>query len=236
VPEILYSWRMHDASTAANVTAKSYVVDSQRHVLETHLAETGLADRFTVEPSPFFPHSPDWWIRRSRVAPVPIALVVHGAGTSGTDYPFASTIHAQPAEPPLRVWQRAAASAPSVAVFDARVTPASGEWIWEMAGLKESFPDAAIVGGRVVDANRMLSGSGRSADDPGYFGTALKQRSATDVPLTLALLDSAWLCAIDPAPYDACDVDALASRLAAHARDTRRRVVVSPFVEAVERG
>ena len=28
VPEILYSWRMHDASTAANVNAKDFVIDS----------------------------------------------------------------------------------------------------------------------------------------------------------------------------------------------------------------
>ena len=232
IPEILYSWRMHDASTAANVTAKDYVFDSQRHVLETHLAETGLADRFTVERSPFFPHSPDWWIRRKRVSASPVALAAYGGGTVDTDYPFASVIQARPAEPPLRAWQRAAAAAPSVAIVDTRVVPASDEWIWEMTGLKESFPDAAIVGGRVLDANRRLMDGGQSADDPGYFGMALKQRSAPVVPLALALLDSAWLRAIDPAPYDTLDLDALPHALAQEAARAGKRLVVSPFIEA----
>lgn len=232
VPEILYSWRMHGGSTAANVDAKDYVLASQRHVLEHHLAETGLSDRFTVERSPFFPVSPDWWIRRRRVMPARITIVIRGEGTVETEYPFAHVMRVPAADPPLRVWQRAAEAAPAVAVADTRVTPASAEWIWEMTGLKESFPDAAIIGGRLIDAHRLLAGTGRSADDPGYFGMALKQRSATAVPLRLALLDSAWLRTIDPAPYDALDVDTLASALADHARAARLRVVISPFIEA----
>jgi hypothetical protein len=233
IPEILYSWRMHGGSTAANVDAKDYVFASQRHVLETHLAETGLADRFTVERSPFFPASPDWWIRRKRISPPRIAIVVHGDGAIEPAYPFVHVLHAEPSEPPLRVWQHAAGFATSVVAFDTRVTPASDEWIWEMAGLKESFPDAAIIGGRVLDAGRMLADSGRAADDPGYFGMALKQRSAVTVPLTLAMFDSAWLLAIDPAPFDALDRDALGAALAARARDAGARVVVSPFIEAI---
>jgi Glycosyl transferase family 2 len=236
IPEILYSWRMHGGSTAANVDAKDYVIASQRHVLKTHLAETGLADRFTVERSPLFPASPDWWIRRRRLSPPPIAIVVRGDGAVEPAYPFAHVVRADQAEPLLRAWQRAAGFAPSVVVFDTRVTPASDEWIWEMAGLKESFPDAAIIGGRVLDASRMLADSGRAADDPGYFGIALKQRSAVTVPLALAMFDSAWLLTIDPAPFDALDREGLAAALAACARHAGWRVVVSPFVEAIANG
>ena len=232
IPEVLYSWRMHDASTAANVTAKDYVFDSQRHALETHLAETGLSHRFAVERSPFFPHSPDWWIRRLHVEAAPVALVVLGGGVIDTDYPFASVTRGEPAEPPLRAWQRAAVSAPWVAAVDTRFTPASGEWIWEMVGLKESFPDAAIVGGRVLDAEGVLIDSRRASDDPGYFGMALKQRTATAAPLAIALLDSAWLRSIDPAPYDALDPEALSHALADAARRAGMRIVVSPFIEA----
>jgi hypothetical protein len=232
VPELLYSWRMHGGSTAANVDAKEYIVKSQRHVLQKHLDETGLSDRFTVERSPFFPASPDWWMRRSRVAGASVAIVVHGSGAVETAYPGAQIAHAPPAEAPLRVWQRAAASAASVIVVDTSVAPTSDEWIWEMVGLKESFGDAAIVGGRLLDVDRMLIDSGQSADDPGYFGTALKQRTTRAVPLRLALLDSAWVRAIDPAPYDALDLDALSAALAARARDAGMRVIVSPFIEA----
>jgi len=236
VPELLYSWRMHGGSTAANVDAKDYVVNSQRHVLEKHLSVTGLSDRFTVVRSPFFPASPDWWIRRERTAAPPIALVLHGDRAIDPGYPVSTVIRARADEPPLRTWQRAAASAPAVAVLDTRVSPASDEWLWEMAGLRESFGDAAIVGGRLLDSHRMLVDGGRSADDPGYFGTALKQRSIDRVSLRIALLDSAWLQSIDPAPYDPVDpleLDTLSSPLAEHARASQRRVVFSPFVEAL---
>jgi hypothetical protein len=235
VPEMLYSWRMHGGSTSLNVDSKDYVIASQRRALEAHLARTGLSDRFTVVPSPFFPASPDWWIRRARTSPAPIALVLHGDADIDPAYPVVTVIRAPAGEPPLRVWQRAAASAPAVAVLDTRVTPASDEWLWEMAGLRESFADAAIVGGRLLDANHMLVDSGRPADDPGYFGTALKQRSTVRVSLRIALLDSEWLRSIDPAPYDSfdpLDLDALSAPLADHAHRARRRVVFSPFIEA----
>jgi hypothetical protein len=76
VPEILYSWRMHAASTAADVGSKAYIVASHRHVLEQHVELTGLSDRIEVVPSPFFPASPDWWFRRKRVNAPPVTLVV----------------------------------------------------------------------------------------------------------------------------------------------------------------
>jgi hypothetical protein len=81
----------------------------------------------------------------------------------------------------------------------------------------------------------MLVESGHSADDPGYFGTALKQHSTDRVSLRLALLDSAWLRSIDPIPYDTLDprdLDALATPLARHARTSGARVIFSPFIEA----
>jgi Glycosyl transferase family 2 len=248
VPEILYSWRMHGGSTAANVAAKDYVVNSQRHVLERHLACTGLADRFGVEPSPFFPHSPDWWIRRKRVAPTAVAVVVHGGGEIDLPYPAARVVRAAADEPPLRAWQRAAATAPAVVIVDTRLRTSSDEWLWEMVGLKESFADAAIVGGRLLDEHRMLLDSGRSADDAGYFGTALKQRTVEHVSLRLALLDSSWLLSIDPAPYDRLEarpaehenspaslavLESLATTLAADAKRAGKRVVFSPFIEAI---
>ena len=76
VPDILYSWRMHAASTAADVSAKDYIVGSQRHVLANHVAKSGLAERLEVIRSPHFPASPDWWIRRRRVDAPPASVLV----------------------------------------------------------------------------------------------------------------------------------------------------------------
>jgi len=198
IPELLYSWRMHGGSTAANVDAKDYV----------------------------------WWIRRRREAPVPIALVLHGDGTVDPRYPAARVSRAAAGEPPLRAWQRASEGLTAVVTFDTRLVPASDEWLWEMTGLRESFADAAIVAGRLIGADRLLLGGGRSADDPGAFGTALKQRSVDRADLRLALFDAAWLRTLDAAAFDALPLDALSVELVSRARRDGKRVIVSPFVEA----
>jgi hypothetical protein len=255
VPEILYSWRMHSASTAANVAAKDYVLDSQKHVLERHLRETGLDTRFSVVRSPLFPVSPDWWIRRNRTAPPPVALVIHApsphAGAVARllerrgGYPLArvygwgqrqdagSAIE-WPSSSLIRTLQSAAAVAPLVVIADASVIPSSDEWLWEMAGLKESFDDAVLIGGRLVDSAGFIVSpdAGRRADDPGYFGTALKQRSTADVGLRLAAIDSRWLQSIDPAPLELAGLDELGAALVDAARKSGRRIVATPFIEA----
>jgi hypothetical protein len=42
IPKILYSWRVHDGSTAKSVSTKSYVIDSQRKLLEATLQRCGM--------------------------------------------------------------------------------------------------------------------------------------------------------------------------------------------------
>jgi hypothetical protein len=246
VPEVLYSWRMHGGSTAANVAAKDFVLNSQQHVLERHLRETGLDSRLSVIRSPLFPASPDWWIRRTRTAPMPVALVVaapagaaealSGLLAKSGGYPVARVIlRGRPDGTDLdvewhdatliRTLQHAAAAAPMVVVADGSAVPLTDEWLWEMAGLKESFEDAVVIGGRLLEA-------GRADDDPGYFGTALKQRSTEAVGLRLAALDSAWLQSLDPAPLDGMNLEELATALARAAVDRGNRVIVSPFIVA----
>jgi hypothetical protein len=280
VPEIVYSWRMHHSSTAANTTAKSYVVESQRHVLQKHVAATGAADRLEVVPSPFFPSSPDWWIRRRLVDPPAMALVVnmsaHGASPDAVirriaGYPFAwiwltgaadrldrtvmqKTREAIPDIPvdtaaPLRVALDAAARSGVrlVTLVDTTAMPESHQALWEMAGLKEAFPDAVMIGGRVLDSTRRIrsaagilglgSGAaspdrGRHASDVGYFGMALKQRSTSAVSALFSALDPEFLrdCVLPSNPLETAE--ALMLAVALQARDGGRRVIYSPFIEA----
>jgi GT2 family glycosyltransferase len=42
VPHVLYHWRVHSESTASSVSAKPYVVDASRRVVEEHLARIGV--------------------------------------------------------------------------------------------------------------------------------------------------------------------------------------------------
>jgi Glycosyl transferase family 2 len=277
VPEILYSWRMHAASTAADAGSKAYIVSSHRHVLERHVELTGLSDRVAVVPSPFFPASPDWWFRRKRVNGPPVTLVIwapadgeppetvlsHLGGypvarilIAGRDNVHSNSLAAIRAQLPGagvehlevaagRALDRAAQSECAlVALADTRVSIVGDEWLWELAGLMEAFPEAAMVGGRLVDpGGRVTSAAavfglgesidspdrGRAAHDAGYFGTALKQR-CTDVV-------SGTLCGFDPgflrvARVDACTTpDEAAVTVALEAIGRHKRVIFSPFIE-----
>jgi hypothetical protein len=138
----------------------------------------------------------------------------------------------------------AAASHPNlIALVDSSVVPVDDEWIWEMVGLKEAFPECAVVGGRILDdSDRLIAAAGvfgfggsrgfpdrlRHATDPGYFGLALKQGSASFV--------SGAICGVDPEFAvqfaRAGEPDPLALELSLAARQTGRRVLFSPFVQA----
>ena len=68
VAEILYTWRSTPQSTAEHgISAKPYVIASQRRCLESALERRGLSDRFEVAANRLFPF-PDghWQIRRLR--------------------------------------------------------------------------------------------------------------------------------------------------------------------------
>ena len=279
VPEILYSWRMHAGSTAADVTSKHYIVNSHRHVLETHVALCGLGDRLEVVPSPFFPASPDWWFRRTRANAPPVTLVVflpdddqtepllpaaggypvsrvwlvdgshrEPGGTSAetharTLYPLATVerVKGRTGESLARAAQTDAAL---MAVVDSTVSIVSDDWLWEMIGLKEAFPDAVMLGGRLIDTDgRVFQAAGvfglgegvdspdrgRAERDPGYFGTALKQRSTDWVPGSLCAYDPAFLRTVEL--DDANTLDSAALALSIRADEARRRVIFTPFVE-----
>jgi glycosyltransferase involved in cell wall biosynthesis len=276
VPEILYSWRMHGGSTAANVEAKSYVLDSQRRVLQQHLDATGISDRFDVVPSPYFPHSPDWWIRRRRQSMPPVNLVLWGAAS---DSHFASVLETLGGGAPQLVLVSAdtdetrdsgphagaanlrieavrggldalllrAASAPAGFVaLVGDVIPLSDEWLWEMAGLFEAFEDAVVAGGRTLDdEDRVVTGAGRLRDgklewldrgrhrrDPGYFGTALKQRSADAVDTAFCGLRCSFLLRLARSLGPGAGFEALTRLAATAARDAGARLIYSPFIEA----
>lgn len=285
VPEILYSWRMHARSTAADVSAKDYIIASQQHVLAAHLCRTGLDDRLDVVRSPYFPASPDWWVRRRRanaprlplvIQTVPkgadsclaildrtggypvsdVWLVTAAAGDQGLDETASSLRRARP-ELQIKVERgglraalaRAADSdVPLVAIADASVEPRTDEWLWEMIGLKEAFPDAAMIGGRILDRTlRVLAGAqvfgyagsigspdaGRGGADPGYFGSALKQRSASAVDARLCAVDPRFVRALAAAGETQPDnIEALGPWLGVRAIERGTRVIFSPFVEA----
>lgn len=71
VPHLLYAWRINPGSTASvESSLKPAALHSQRHVLEQHLALTGLDQRLSVVENALFSH-PGMW----RLAPDPTTLL-----------------------------------------------------------------------------------------------------------------------------------------------------------------
>lgn len=60
IPKVLYSWRVHDLSTAKDTGAKPYVVEAQRRAISDDLARKGYADA-VIEQDP--KHTGYWRVR-----------------------------------------------------------------------------------------------------------------------------------------------------------------------------
>ena len=66
VPEVLYGWRVHAASTASSASAKDYIISSQTGVVEHALKRRSLENRFDIVT--LFPGVPGWyWPKRRKI-------------------------------------------------------------------------------------------------------------------------------------------------------------------------
>jgi len=184
IPEILYSWRVHEGSTSGNIDAKSYIHSSQRNVLNRFLRDRGKPDRYWLDYSPLFRRSPDWWIRRKREEPRPLSIVFFGASAEGradelrhefaatTDYPI-ERVWWLPEKELIRWLSEKARGADwrqgrmdtLVALIHDEVRIEGGEWPWEALTHFELYPDTCVVGGLLVrPTDRLILSAGQ------YFG------------------------------------------------------------------
>jgi glycosyltransferase involved in cell wall biosynthesis len=65
IPKVLYSWRVHEQSTAKSFSAKSYVTDSQKGLLEAALSRRG----YQKADYELFENSGIWTVRLRSVTP-----------------------------------------------------------------------------------------------------------------------------------------------------------------------
>ena len=188
IPEILYSWRMHPASTAADIGSKAYIVDSHRHVLEKHVELTGLSDRIEVVPSPFFPASPDWWFRRRRVDGPPVTLVVWNSGDCDLSGPWLSPLGDYPV---AQIWVAGPSDAEAVSTTAAASMRAHhpGVRVEQLTGtFGQALRRAAQCGGALV----ALVDTAVSITSDGWLWelVGLKEAFANAVMLGGRLVDS----------------------------------------------
>ncbi len=245
IPEVVYSWRMHPASTAEDAHSKSYIMTSQQAVLSRFLKAKGMAERFSIENSPFFPGAPHWHLSRKHSDTKPITYVMlRGPGAPGGAPPNSIDLRADPRS--LAPFAADAASRNELVCFvSADLALDSGDWAWEAIGIFELYPDTVMIGGRIRNAAGEvleaglqfgyagLCGSpdrGRRETDPGYFGQTWKQRSVSAVSLQCAVVDPAFLSeTLEQLPPGA-SLPFLGAWLGAHALRKRKRVVYTPFL------
>ena len=257
IPEVLYSWRMHQASTASNIHSKPFVYDSQRRVLTKLLAGLSKAERFRVEPSPLFGGLPDWWMRRDASAPRSITTVVLARPADNVPDIKPSpgiphdVVRLDPVEgvPGLaRLAARAADGGRLLHILwhDTRIV--DEVWPLEAMALFELFPDTVMVGGRLHQNGRIVDAGayfgfgrgcdapdrGRPLEDPGYFAQAWKPHSVSAVAFDHCLLDSHFAAdALGTLVPSGASLDQLGAWLGAAARRQERRVIYTPFLSAI---
>jgi glycosyltransferase involved in cell wall biosynthesis len=258
VPEVLYSWRMHENSCAQNMESKSYIHQSHRAVLDRYLAVSKHTNEFELLLSPFLKGLPEWWLRRKHVNPRPLLSVVmsdQGATDGQTvicssDYPdhrVAVLKYDTKAAGLKALVAQAAQQDGLVCLVSERVRIENSEWPWEALGLMERYSDTVLVGGVIRNGFRTSTAAGlcfgfgdglgcpdrdRPEWDCGYGASMWKQRSVSAVDSQFCVFDAVFLHELlnDGCPQDA-SLEILGAWAGAYAMKTGKRVVFSPFLQ-----
>lgn len=256
IPEVLYSWRVHQASTSLNIGAKTWVYESHRHVLQGFVDAQARPQAFELVASPLFQGTPDWWIRRKRLDPRAMAGIAFGdrSGCARADPvppPVAMAVQSLTWEDPLaRLADLVRDLDPAIGLLhlrDAGAEISEDEWYWEAVGTFELFPDSVMIGGLIHNGGRVVADAfvfgfedscksphrGRSLEDPGYFAQLRKQRSVSAVSIAHCVVDRRFLAdALDALHGTHATLRTLGLWLGEQAARRGRRVVFTPFLRA----
>ena len=263
IREVAYHWRSHSASSTNRTRPESGSLKSQRHVLERVVDATHRPDLFELEIFPIDRGAPEWWVRRRRVQPEPLdVLLVRRRTATGdevashlgpTDYPFAQVgVIEGDGQTLARLRERLGdASSELTVVLSDEVVLAGDEWPWEAIGLLELHRDVVVVSGRILDSRGIVVAGGemfgfggllgtpevgRRANDPGYFALALKQRCVSACHPAFFIARTSFLRKVIHSLPAEATFGFLGAWLGALAASEGGRVVVSPLVSAVASG
>jgi glycosyltransferase involved in cell wall biosynthesis len=236
IPEVVYSWRVHAASTAYDAAGKPYAGAAQRNVLQRFLNAHPLGRLFEIEPSPLFAGGDHWHFRRKQEQSKATLTIVLSKGHSATLQHYADPIRAVAKEDGL------------VCFIGEDIKIDDPDWIWEVMGIMDLHRDTVMVGGRIRDNHwRIIEAGlefgfdgicgspnrGKRAGDPGYFGQVWKQRSVSAVSTRFAAVKACFLVELlEQLPKEAT-LGFLGVWAGAYALKTGQRVVYSPFLSAI---
>ena len=256
VPEVLYSWRIHGASTAGDSRVKPYAFETHRRVLEQFIGHRPDADNFAIEIHPDSPDRLDWWVRRRELDPRPLVTVIIGADPKAIPDSLPEVdhrIHAldvNDVEGFTAIVEDSVAINALVHVLNSSATMLRSNWYWEALGLMELHPDVVAVGGPVVRDDRIVSAgevfgfepfgwgspaAGEAAHSRGWFAQNLKQRSVDGLSGDHVVYDGRSLHAV-VANQDLRSLATLGAWSSVHAARSGHRVVYSPLLRAYVTG
>ncbi|MBR0823521.1 glycosyltransferase [Bradyrhizobium liaoningense] len=245
VPEVLYSWRIHTASTSGNIESKSYITESHRRTLQRFLDRSGAMNVDLVN-SPLFQYNVDWWFRRKRSDAQSIQTILIGVATD------AAEAVADPTAVVLRCGNLAdladaidGIGSDLVHLLWTGVLPLDDEWRWDAMALLELFNDAVMVGGRLHDGSVIVDGPrvfgfgdgcdcperGRALTDPGEGARMWKAHSVSAVSTAHCVVRTSFLkqCLVE-LRREVVGIEMLGPWLGALAAEAGKRVVYSPFM------
>ncbi|MEH2487036.1 rhamnosyltransferase WsaF family glycosyltransferase [Bradyrhizobium sp. AZCC 2230] len=262
VPEVLYSWRVHAASTSGNIESKSYITESHRQTLQRFLDRSGVRD-IELANSPLFRYNVDWWFRRMQSNPRSIQSIVIARGSkhspeataASNSSASAPTLLAGAPQRVVLIGGNSGELANCVENVDSDlihlcwkdVAPLDDGWEWDCMALLELFQDAVMVGGTLHDGTRIVDGprvfgfgegcdcpdQGRELGDPGYGARMWKPHSASAVSTAHCVIKTSFLKeCLGELRREGIAVEMLGPWLGALAAEAGKRVVYSPFMRA----
>lgn len=248
VPEVLYSWRVHNNSTSGNIHSKNYISESHKYTLQKYITNAGVSNIELVS-SPFFSQNVDWWFRRRRDDQRPFqSFLCRKERVEKVPGRKANTFDDI-------VDGRTVDLATYLERFDGEFihlgfhgfSPDSDEWEWDALGLFELFPDAVVIGGLIHDGEKIIDGPsvfgfgdgcgcpdvGRELSDPGYFAKLFKAHTASAVPVGHCVVRTHFLKNCMPELLrENVPFDMIGLWLGALALECDARVIFSPFMRA----
>lgn len=247
VPEVLYSWRMHTASTSGNIKSKSYITESHRRTLQRVLDRSG-ARNIELVNSPLFQYNVDWWYRRKRSQGQSIQTILIGAAGDAADgLPDATGIVLRRGNVADLADVVEGIESDLVHLQWHGVLPFEDEWRWDAMALLELFADAVMVGGMLHDGSAIVDGprvfgfgdgcdcpeQGRPLTDPGEGARMWKAHTVSAVSTAHCVVRTSFLkqC-LDELRREAVAIDMLGPWLGAMAAEAGKRVIYSPFMGA----
>jgi glycosyltransferase involved in cell wall biosynthesis len=252
VPEVLYTWRMHPHSTAADIHSKDYIFSSQRHVLETFVKASAHPEAYSVELSPLFANTPDWRIVGcARPESAITTILVGGTNEEAAghrklpDHRAIGLSNQDDLAGLLRLVE--AQDGRFVHLLSSDVVVENDSWANEAITLFDLFPDAVAVGGRVHKDGRIVAADGyfgfgdgwdspnigRRVEDSGYFVQMLKPHSASAVSSLHCVVRASFLGdTLRRLIGTVATFDNLGNWLGAAASTRGSRAIYSPFLLA----